>query len=255
MPARTIAHITDIHLGQKIPPLDNVSLEDLRYQRAPGEHKQNLKTILDDVAKRGITEIVFGGDIGWEDTNRQFFELIREQGLKLFMVLGNHDTFQEVSRYYDNSLIQGNRELYYAYEDEGLKYIYLDTSSNAMSDRQFSWLEQELRTNKPVLLFVHHPVLEINTTMDEVSPLREREKVRDLLQASGRVITMICGHYHMTDETQEGKIRQLLTPAASYQIGKDAAKLTADTTTFGYRLIYVDSEEISTEVVLFNTHE
>jgi Icc protein len=38
------------------------------------KHKQNFILILDDIKKRWITEIVFGGDIGTKNANPCFFD-------------------------------------------------------------------------------------------------------------------------------------------------------------------------------------
>ena len=118
----------------------------MHYLREPEEHKDNLKLILDDIVKRGITEVVFGGDIGTKDINEWFFDLIEKYNFKLRMVLGNHDTFSEVSKYYSSS--DSDDELKYAYEEGFFKYVYLDSSSNSISDHQFRWLQQEMNTEK-----------------------------------------------------------------------------------------------------------
>jgi Icc protein len=142
--------------------------------------------------------------------------------------------------------------LKYAYEDGHFKYIYLDSSPNCIGDNQFSWLQQELKTGEKVIIFLHHPVLEIDTALDRAgAALNGREKIRNALLEAAKETIIFCGHYHMDDDTVDGSIRQFLTPAASYQIEKLSDEIAIDEQSFGYRLIDIEGSEISTQVVMF----
>jgi hypothetical protein len=55
----------------------------------------------------------------------------------------------------------------------------------------------------------------------------------------------------MTDFREEGRIRQLITPAASYGIVKSAPVVKMDTAGFGYRLITIHPGHIETAVLTF----
>jgi 3',5'-cyclic-AMP phosphodiesterase len=251
MVAKVIAHVTDAHLGQKVLFGEEAALGKIAYGNEPEEHKDNLKLVLEDLTKRGITEIIFGGDIGTTAANKWFFDLIGKYPFKLRMVLGNHDSFSEVCRHYSSDLFDDRSEMFYAYEDGYNKHIYLDSSSNAISNNQLLWLKQELNSEKNVLLFLHHPVLEINTPLDKAgAALREREKLKNALLDSKKEIVIFCGHYHMNDEVVHRNIRQLSTPAVSYQISKTGTAITIDEQIFGYRLITIDNSEIHTDIVL-----
>jgi 3',5'-cyclic-AMP phosphodiesterase len=141
--------------------------------------------------------------------------------------------------------------LKYAYEEGSFKYIYLDSSSNSISDHQFRWLQQEMNTPQKVILFLHHPVLEIDTPLDRAgAALNAREKIRAALLEAKRETVIFCGHYHMEDDAIDENIRQFVTPAASYQIVKISDEIAIDEQSFGYRLMEIDGSEISTEVVM-----
>lgn len=276
MHTKTIAYLTDAHLGQKII-LDQATGV-MRYAQYNEEHKDRLKFILEDITRKGIDEIIFGGDIGTQEANQWFFETIDEFNFKLLMVLGNHDTYQQVSQYYKqvnqyyknelyNTYPDGygdehvnkhdakpDNELYYAYEEDSFKFIYLDSSSNAVSPVQLNWLGQELNTDKEILLFLHHPVLEIETPLDKVgAALKGRDEIKSLLLALQKEVVIFCGHYHMADELTVGNIRQYSSPACSYQIEKLSDKIEIDTLTFGYRLITINGQHLSTKVKLFKS--
>ena len=253
MAAKIIAYITDAHLGQKIIVEEEVGgrSKNMRYDNEAEENKDNLKLILDDVTSKGITDIIFGGDIGTKEANKWFFDTIYKFDFKLSMVLGNHDTYSEVIKYY-RAGHSYPKELNYSREDDDFKYIYLDSSSNAVSPVQFDWLKQELNCTKKIILFIHHPILEIRTPLDQFgAALKGREKIKDLLLALQKEIVIFCGHYHMTDELTEGNIRQYSSPACSYQIRKLSENIEIDSSTFGYRLIQFDGNQIYTDVKLF----
>ena len=169
---------------------------------------------------------------------------------ELKITLGNHDSFSNVRPYFHQRSVSDS-ELIYVDEDKLFKYIFLDTSSNGISPDQLSWLEEELSTGKKILIFSHHPILEIDTPVDKIGgALKEREIIKERLRASKRDITIFCGHYHMDDETVDGNIRQFTTPAVSYQINKAASRVTIDKQSFGYRLITINEEAVSTQLVM-----
>jgi Icc protein len=252
--ARIIAHVTDSHLGQKLisgraTPAGNK----MGYESEPSEHRDNLKAVFDDIAERGISDVVFGGDIGAPEANGWFFDLVRSYRFSFRLVLGNHETIAEVRRHFrGDGMADGGTELISSYEEGELKTIFMDSSSNAISEDQLKWLRGEIAGRKKVLLFLHHPVLAIDTPVETHAALKNRDKVRALLSESSCDVVIVCGHYHMDDDVTCGNIRQLCTPAASYQIVKDAADVEIDSTRFGYRLIETRGREIATRLVWFD---
>jgi 3',5'-cyclic-AMP phosphodiesterase len=88
-----------------------------------------------------------------------------------------------------------------------------------LANVSFQWLRTELNTEKLVLLFLHHPVIAVDTPLDRLgAALHDREQVKACLQECNKNVALFCGHYHMQDAVAEGVIRQLVTPAPSYQI-------------------------------------
>jgi Icc protein len=233
---KRIAYITDVHMEEQFPKDFGV------------DARRNLKLILEDVRKRDISEIIIGGDMG-ETTAMEFFELLKD--FTLHATLGNHDDFTDVAKYYTKYILEGRNELYYSFEEGAFRYIFLDSSSGQLGQAQLQWLEDELKTDRGVLLFLHHPILPVNTGIDKLYPLRNRDSVRSLLQDFPQPITIFCGHYHIDDETTIGHIRQFITPAASVQIRKESDTLELYNGPFGYRIINIDGDSVSTELVLY----
>jgi len=246
-----VAHFTDTHLGQKLVMGGAIAGDEMRYDENPEEHQNHLRSVLDSISRRGISDVIFGGDIGTNKSALGFFELLNGYNFTTSIVLGNHDTYSNIAQYCDvgGNTIQG--KLCFSHDDGHLKRIFLDSSDNTVGDDQLVWLARELNGASKVALFLHHPILEIDTPLERSgASLRDRDKIKVLLANTNCEVSVFCGHYHMIDEAREGSIRQFVTPAVSYQIIKQADRLRVDTGTFGYRILEIDGAEITTEIVL-----
>lgn len=242
------AHITDTHLD------DKTALDRGGYPR------KNLDDILSNIKLHDVNEIVFTGDIGEKPTYSSLFEKFENTELPYKAILGNHDDHSEAIKHLKHITSENESELYYSDEDDLYKYLYLDSSASVVSDAQLNWLKNEINTQKPIVVFIHHPVLGLNTGMDTMYPLGDRDKVKAILQECTKGVTIFCGHYHMPDDRQEGNIRQYITPSVAFQVKKDSQAIEINVDSFGYRLISFGKEGISTKLVInrngnFSTHK
>lgn len=237
---KRIAHITDLHLEEPFPIDHGVKAT------------ENLKTILDDVASRGITEVVFTGDIGTAEANQWFFDTVYKYPVSLKLTIGNHDLFSDTIKHYKGDLPKGRSELYYTDEGEQFKYIFLDSSTSKISDTQLNWFKTELITDKKVILFIHHPVLETNTAPQKHYPLEGNTKIKEALLSHNKEVIIFCGHLHMEDLQSEENIIQHVTPASCFQVKKQPDKTELNNISYGYRIIEVDNEQVSSEVIMFS---
>lgn len=251
MTMKKIAFFTDSHLGQQILLTNNeTNSEKITYLDEMNEHKENFKIILNDIVEKGISDVVFGGDIGSPESNQWFFETINEYELNFNIILGNHDSYAEVSKYYVPDFPIDNNELKYEQEDDYFKYIFLDTSSNSMSPGQLEWLKDHLKTEKKIILFCHHPILKINTQIENLgAALKGRDEIQQALLAIKNDIIIFCGHYHMEDIATEKNIQQFSTIACSYQIEKAFTTLKINEHIFGYRIISIHNDDLHTDLI------
>ncbi len=100
---KRIAFLTDIHLEEQFPMDNNVNA------------RNNFETILADLEKRKISEVIFGGDIGEPTAHNYFFEKL--QNFSLNLILGNHDKFENVKKHFikekeKNRILLQNRGRY-----------------------------------------------------------------------------------------------------------------------------------------------
>lgn len=232
---KRIAHITDSHLGDPTALSRGINPD------------KNLEAALKHAIDIGIDELIFGGDIGYDNSYERFFKTLNKYKPEFKIVLGNHDNLQEVKKYYAGQFKADG--LYHSKEDEYYKYIWLDSSSESVDPQQMAWLESEVNTSKRIVIFVHHPVLGFETGMDATYPLKNRDEVNAILQQCRQNVTIFCGHYHMPDKRTNGKITQYITPALSFQVKKNSTDIEIITPYFGYRLITLTDGTISTRLV------
>lgn len=232
---KCIAHITDAHLSDPIAKSLGIDPD------------KNFEAVLKHCTDIGVDELVFAGDIGYDNSHIRFFNLVEKYKPGFKIVLGNHDSIADIKDYYTGKYhVEG---LYYSKEDDYYKYIYLDSSSESIGPQQLDWLKSEINTTKKIVVFIHHPVLGVETAMDNLYPLKNRDDVKAILAESRQAVTLFCGHYHMPDKRTAGKITQYITPALSFQAVKYSSKLDLIAPYFGYRLITVTDKEIRTQLV------
>lgn len=228
-----IAFICDLHLDEKNPEIYGV------------DPKLNWKRILTDIRKRNIDKVIFGGDIGAPTAYSWFFKSL--EPFNYDVIMGNHDAYREASQFYKRG--KDNRELYFSKILESYKFIFLDSSSKLVSKNQLIWLSNELKTELKIVIFIHHPVLEVKTPIDRRHPLQNRAELYEVLADSSKDIEIFSGHYHMNDEKKVGKISQVITLSSVFQVIKDAEEIDIDASFFGYRIITLNKESITSETV------
>lgn len=237
---KKIAHITDTHLGDKTALDRGID---------PGK---NLEAVLDAIAENAIDEIVFTGDIGEINCYAWFFRKLEQYKPGFKIILGNHDNYSEAIKYFTNPQPRGENELYYSYEDEVYTYLFLDSSSSAISSAQLQWLSAEVSRARQIIVFIHHPILSIPTGMDITYPLFNRDEVAAILERSSQPVTVFCGHYHMPDKRTTGKITQYVTPATSFQVKKFSPKIAIDSGSYGFRIISLTERGVDSRLVISN---
>lgn len=234
---KKIAFITDVHLDEQFSNDNNVL------------PRKNLETALADITKQGITEIILGGDIGEASAHNYFFNALKQFSLKL--ILGNHDKFDDVKKHFN--IGENKKELYYKVEEGSYRYLFLDTSSDEITSSQLQWLKSELESEKKIILFIHHPILSINTPVDKMYPLKNREQLKSILLEYKKNVTVFCGHYHMNDEQIFENIKQITTQSLSFQLVKNATEISVDNSNFGYRIIDIYDDKIETHLINFKS--
>lgn len=236
MPATTIAFISDLHIDDEVSAGAN------------GHPRPNLQSVLDDIRSRSIRHIIIGGDLGGASALPWLFDQLKD--FRFEFILGNHDHYATAAPFLPQHHGRQN-ELFYSFDENGSRYIFMDSSSETVSDVQLNWLSKQLATELKILLFIHHPVLRIDSAVDTLYPLKNRQSVESVLRQSEKTITVFCGHCHTADFKTDGNITQYVTPSISFQAQKSTADLQFDNSRFGYSIISFN-DALKVDVVWFD---
>ena len=128
-----------------------------------------------------------------------------------YHVLGNHDMDSiskiQFLRRVDNTKIDSNRS-YYSFDSNGLHYVVLDanyrtdgtdydhgnfdwTDAN-IPPKELNWLKRDLATAAgPVIVFIHQLLDGTGSVY-----VKNAARVRQILEASGKVLAVFQGHHH-----------------------------------------------------------
>ena len=235
-----IAHITDTHLDEDPPEGCGVDPD------------ANWSKVLDHLVQHPVDEIVFGGDIGAASSHNRFFRSLDELNCPVRLVPGNHDIVSEVAKHYSKSV--STSELYDIDTRRGQwDTMFLDSSTGRIGTAQLAWLKEKLLETKSAIIFVHHPILTIDTPADRLYPLMDRKNVQALLFQHKYRIVLFCGHYHVDDECCVENVRQITTPSVSYQGRKATMTVQLDPSYFAYRRIELTADNITSELIRFES--
>lgn len=231
------AFVTDIHFDERIGFDKTVN------------QAQHWKTVLQDLRGRGITNLIYGGDLGKASSYASFFDDVKEFNMNL--IIGNHDNEAQIKKYYR----KGNEQFYFYEDVDDYRLIFLNSDTGRIDDQQADWLVKAVKTDRTILLFVHYPLLSVATAMDRQWYLKNRVEIVPILTAVQQPVFLFSGHYHMEDLTVMQNLTQVLTPAVSYQIVKESLdKIQKHDRYFGYRIVEMDGNKMTTEVVTFPNH-
>lgn len=241
---KKIAHMTDLHL------------DDFLAQGTGIDSRKNCERALTLAQRRGVTQALLTGDLGEPESAGWLFESIRSRGMEFLVTLGNHDKPADFRRFDFLQPLIKDDGLYFSEKVDGLdcECLFLDSSAEEIGSAQLDWLTQQLaRAQTPVILFIHHPILDCgNTIADRLFPLKNRDAVRQVLSESRREVTIFCGHYHFRNaiEVREKNLRQLLTPSIFGQIKQYGEEIEPETDGYiAYREIWMADGKLQTEIV------
>lgn len=211
----TDMHYSDIVIdGERKRPM---SLE--KVKKALAEHLDDC----DFVVNFGDTADLFEGaksqTLLWEETA----DVLKSCGKDYYCLIGNHDTSTDKRTW---AQIMGMPSRYYSFVSDGYKIIVLDPNQNDeknpypseeikwaycyIDDEQFDWLEKELEeAEEDVIIFSHELFILGERDNDDDHVIRNREKLIDLVEKSGKVKAVFSGHYHYGDRTSHNGIEYI----------------------------------------------
>jgi len=217
--------LSDIHHG-----------DDIRFGKYISEDYVNEfgSKFLENISEVPLEDadiVVNLGDLICDENEQKDKERIREVVSALGEakhVIGNHDC-ENVSKE-DFSHICSQPYQYFSWEEHGYKHIILDAEWKipaTITNECFNWLEKELETELPIIVYTHYPLVAQELKPDyyfsenpENAYLKEREKVLKLLEKHN-VKLVVNGHTHFYQNTKVNGITHITVPSFSENDGKD----------------------------------
>lgn len=205
----TFALITDLHFGPEARFAGKL--------RKLTHHAERLSTAIaarlrDELRPDFLVNL--GDDIEDEDRERDLERyracqaILRSADCELINVAGNHDVVHlgqdDLNRMWGRS-----GPLYYSFDYGEFHFVVLHTLEKKDIDvsipaAQLRFLEEDLQqTARPTIVFMHHSASEQDlrdsrwfSRRPDLALVRERKRLRDILEASGKVRAVFNGHVH-----------------------------------------------------------
>lgn len=171
--------------------------------------------------------VIFTGDLvetGDKESYLHFIELIKPLKMPAWVIPGNHDNPQTMFEAFAGTgcFPATGHGYQYAIDDLPFRILALNSHCNGTElpgydEQRLSWLKDQLnRSDKPVLLAIHHPPMKTGIELIDMGGSEWYQGLKTLLAEHSQVKLLICGHCH-TDMC--GRIAQVpvyMAPASSH---------------------------------------
>ncbi|MHB1871945.1 MAG: metallophosphoesterase family protein [Steroidobacteraceae bacterium] len=217
-----IAQISDTHIARDAPDAERRA-SDL------------ARTIADINALDPPADvIIYTGDIthgGRPEDYAHAAALLRTARAPVYVAPGNRDDRENLRQAFAGwaCLASGSGFLDYAVEDFPVRLIAVDTVTPRSNKGEFApeHVQRLLdlidaENTKPIALFMHHPPYRVTVGPDPLNFATEQDMTRlqQVLQHSGRVIGVFCGHVHRSTSGRIGEIQVVVAPCTASSLRK-----------------------------------
>lgn len=191
-------------------------------------HLKNTVAEINRIRPRPDAVLITGDlvDRGDETSYRHFIDLISPLEMPAYVVPGNHDDPETMSRLFaDTSCFPVTDSTFqYVIEDFPFNILALNTHSDGtelpeLSRERINWLKQQLdQSDKPVLIALHHPPMKTGIELIDMGGQEWFQDLKTLLVGYDQVKLLICGHCHTDLCGRIGNVPVYMAPATSHQL-------------------------------------
>ncbi len=206
----SFALISDIHAGREkayVTPRNKVKIY-------PSKAFGKFRSALKEIESRGIKNVIILGDLIEKKKRDVAFALklkseVSKHNLEMIWVTGNHDLN-----------IPSNGSPKYFYQDiDNYRVIVLNNNelgnpnvTGGISDEQYNWLLETIKTDKKIILAGHHPIFDYKTRM----LLPNYERLKQIIDSNLNIVAYLSGHWHESYITWDnGKEYHVVPPLTS----------------------------------------
>ncbi|NJB86964.1 Icc protein [Lewinella marina] len=208
--ALRIVQITDLHLLSPGELLMGLDVE------------ARFEAVLAAASRHAPDAFCFTGDFCANEPVRAVYERLRPRFDALpapyYLTAGNHDDRRMIREVFDTPG-QDNEPVYGPVDIQGQCCLFLDTSPGTTDGGQLDWFAEALRKHPDAPVFMHHPPIKMGVRfMDQKYPLRDTDRLVDILTADGVRRRVFCGHYHTPRMVSHEALDVFLCPPTSFFI-------------------------------------
>lgn len=192
----------------------------------------------------------------YEPSYRLLREILGDLPCPAHFLVGNHDNRAALTRVLTNADGRVDGPYHYSFDHAGHHFIALDSqepgrAGGYLDALQLAWLDRDLALHhdRPTIVFVHHHPWPLGLEWIDTMTLRNGEELMTRLQAHAQVSWVICGHVHLDQAIQRGRLTMLTTPSTCVQLSEtsQAAKMLPGPPAF--RVVDVAGGMLSTRVL------
>ncbi|CAN5267739.1 phosphodiesterase [soil metagenome] len=150
--------------------------------------------------------------------------------MPVYVIPGNHDARDALrAAFGDKGYLPATGYLQYAVDDQPVRLLALDTlvegkPHGELCAERLGWLEARLgeQTDKPTLLFMHHPPFECGIDAFDHARLSKGDgALADLVRRHGNVERAVCGHVHRPIQVRWAGTMASIAPSTAHQATLD----------------------------------
>lgn len=233
-----LVQVTDCHL-----------LADPEAPSRKGFPLRQLHAVLECVRRLRPDMLLVSGDISQDETAASYRHASAAFGAldcPWFWLPGNHD---------NPRLMAEQHEIYDDVDLGQWRLLMLDSrltgqAHGELGQARLQALAMKLEEDeRPTLLAMHHPPLEIGSEWMDSIGLCDREALWQTLAAYAQVRAIFCGHIHQAFAKQHGEVAVYGCPATTDQFLGDSKSFAIDEASRpGFRVIDIEGEKLTTWV-------
>ncbi|CAH0998681.1 3',5'-cyclic adenosine monophosphate phosphodiesterase CpdA [Neolewinella maritima] len=182
-----------------------------------------LEAALERIATLEPDALFITGDFCADEPVEQVYHRLRSRFERFdrpyYIIPGNHDDRAMMRAAYPLMPGVGQEPIHGTVELSGQVFLFLDSSPGVVDDQQLDWLAAAIAEHPQATVVIHHPPIKLGMPfMDSKYPLRDTDRLLDILTRDGQRRRILCGHYHAARTVSYRNLDVLLCPPTSFFI-------------------------------------
>lgn len=192
----------------------------------------------------------------YEPSYHLFKRLMERLPCPVHFLIGNHDDRIAYNRVLRTDAPNEHAQHYYSFNYLNHHFVALDSheprqAAGLLDSNQLVWLKLDLTLHRdlPTVVFVHHPPWPLGIRWLDAVRLQNGAELMAILSEHARIGWVICGHVHLDQVVQRGRLTMLTTPSTCTQLSKVSQTPKALAGPPAFRVVDVSDTNLSSRVL------